>query len=1099
MTEIRAGENSPTLPVEAGGKIAVTRLRLAVLGLLLFLTADVVGANCNQLTATIQAHARKDAAQQRAEETAHSLQILYGQNAAACNRQIAEIVDIYRAAYASALPKRGWWQEGWIAAAILAVLLLFRDFLLKIGTAALEWLRKTIYNRFAGSRLFRRTAIRRYRNALYTKYEYLVVAFRPDIKLKMRDIYVPVRTRRAAEDGGRDAIAMISRLRRTMVVGPPGSGKSMLMRSVAFQFSERAAHDQTIPVLMELNRFNEGSTSVFDMVVDSLRFNDFPRAENFVRAALERGDFFLLFDGLDEVNTERRELVAKNITDFLDEHEKCRAMITCRNQVYRNEFAALVDGTLEVVEFDDFQIRRFLTSWQPYLPADKSVDQLIQTLRTRPRIMTLARNPLLLTIVAFLYTEPSFALPHSRAEFYDQAIDALLLPKGKRNRYKAPHKKLVLQHLALFNHDSGTANQSDRRTIELPQVFKEIKKVLPTLNLKGEEAESVLDEIVERSGLLLSIDGGARVAFAHLTLQEFFAAGALSDDVPALTSRFQTDPDAWREVAKLWCGFDHDSTKLIAAIYEVDPITAFECLADAQKIEPAVAERIVKSFEKRLEAGDTNEAIGRAFGALAADPRPRGAAAFEFLTEALSRAVDPRNRNIRVAAAEALAATNLPAAAQHLARHAAQDADLQPAFLSLGDLAVAPLSSGPFTASLACKMLYEIGTPQAAAALVRYLDAGDTAAPDPAWYLCGLLRRPEIEEVLRTMSLPAGFARHARADWVWAPYDEPEGSSLAAIVGRCSELMLTHPPLEVEIDARIAVPLAIKAAEDARAPAWSALRHLIEKLEALADTVASRVQALQTLQTSTRLLHMEFDNEQIQTINGLLWQTVPTLAVLLRSVPLAMRVELLKVLVGPLAPTTADWTRVFDPRPYRFETGIHLRMLVTLCWALAIAAPFAARATDTHWLWVAVWALSTSCAGLFLLNEKRYMSFFFQNDEFTLSARYLLVALGTALIVVLADDFRIDKFRENLSFVARMIPFWPWLPLNIYLTSRFLAGIGMMELVFGWAGLVTAVVLLIVLGLRAERKATNPLRKLIDDARKQALLAPSLTRGLTPA
>jgi energy-coupling factor transporter ATP-binding protein EcfA2 len=1069
-------------------------VRRAALCLLLVLAVDAVAADCGQLTARVQAHARKDAAQGRAEETAHSLEILYGQNAAACNRQIAEIVDIYRTAYVSALPKRGWWQEGWIAAAVLAVLLLFRDFLLKIGAAALEWLRRTVYNRFAGSRLFRRTAIRRYRNALHAKYEHLVVAFRPDIKLKMRDIYVPVRTRRTVEESGRDAIVMISRLKRTMVVGPPGSGKSMLMRSVAFQFSERGDRDRTIPVLVELNRFNEGATSVFDTVVDILRLNDFPRAENFVRAALERGDLFLLFDGLDEVNTDRRDLVAQSITDFLDEHEKCRAMITCRNQVYRNEFAALVDDTLEVVEFDDFQIRRLLTSWQPYLPADKSVDQLIQTLRTRPRIMALARNPLLLTIVAFLYTEPSFALPHSRAEFYDQAIDALLLPKGKRNRYKAPHKKLVLQHLALFNHDSGTANQGDRRTIELPQVIQEIKKVLPTLNLKDDEADSMLDEIVERSGLLLSIDGGARVAFAHLTLQEFFAAGALSGDAPALIGRFEADRDGWREVAKLWCGFDHDSTKLISAIYMADPITAFECLADAQKIDPSVADRIVKSFEKRVEAGETDEAIGRAFGALAADPRPRGAAAFAFLTKTLDRGVHRRNRDIRVAAAEALAATNLPAAAQHLAERAARDPDVRPALLSLGDLAVLPLSAGVLAPALACRMLYEIGTPQAAAALVAYLDSGVTAAPEAAWYLCGLLRRPEIEEALRAMPLPANFAAHARADWVWAPYGEPASSSLAAIVGRSAALMLTHPPQEIEIDPRIAVPLAIKAAE---VPTLlpGTLAALVSALETATDPARSRLARLQ-VEPSPRSVRAELEQHQSQLISSLLDQSVPLLGVLLRSVPVEIRLDFLRVLSASPTPTTRDWTTLFDPRPYRFETGIHLKILLLMGAALTVAAFFAARATDVHGGWMALWTISTFCVAMLLLNEKRLARFIVVDERLPLPWRYLFAALGPAmgLVFYLGTDLRDkDALRTGLALLARSTPLWLWMPLNLYFVHRFLASYGTMGVLFLWGGLVFAIVSLLIFGYLAEQRATNPLRRLLDHAREQSLLGPTVT------
>jgi len=38
-----------------------------------------------------------------------------------------------------------------------------------------------------------------------------------------------------------------------------------------------------------------------------------------------------------------------------------------------------------------------LHAWQPYMPPEKSLEQLLQTLRDRPQLMALARNPLLLS------------------------------------------------------------------------------------------------------------------------------------------------------------------------------------------------------------------------------------------------------------------------------------------------------------------------------------------------------------------------------------------------------------------------------------------------------------------------------------------------------------------------------------------------------------------------------------------------------------------------------------------------------------------------------------------------------------------------------
>src|SRR5579872_62743 len=93
----------------------------------------------------------------------------------------------------------------------------------------------------------------------------------------------------------------------------------------------------------------------------------------------------------------------------------------------------------------------------------KSVEQLMKALRERPSIMLLARNPLMLTIIAWLYTDTPVELPHSRAEFYGKST-ALLLGDwhAERNEYSMPAKQHVLRDLALLLQDNADSQQQDR-------------------------------------------------------------------------------------------------------------------------------------------------------------------------------------------------------------------------------------------------------------------------------------------------------------------------------------------------------------------------------------------------------------------------------------------------------------------------------------------------------------------------------------------------------------------------------------------------------------------------------------------------------------
>jgi len=60
--------------------------------------------------------------------------------------------------------------------------------------------------------------------------------------------------------------------------------------------------------------------------------------------------------------------------------------------VYNGEFKDIVDQTFEIAEFDDRQIRQFLGSWEKEMPRDKSINQLMETLHDRPRIMELCKK-----------------------------------------------------------------------------------------------------------------------------------------------------------------------------------------------------------------------------------------------------------------------------------------------------------------------------------------------------------------------------------------------------------------------------------------------------------------------------------------------------------------------------------------------------------------------------------------------------------------------------------------------------------------------------------------------------------------------------------
>jgi len=721
---------------------------------------------------------------------------------------------------------------GWFAALFFLILCICKETLQKVVSSFFNAVGTWIYNRCAGTRLLRGIALRHYRKGLIEKCQELKIPFRPNRPLKIREIYVPLKVTGTRDNEQLDAYGAVSKYRRLMVKGAPGSGKSMLLKYLALSYAEGRLNlpDQPVPVLLELHRLSKSDKSLEQHFVEALDRDDFPHSQLFIEHSLAQGTLMLLLDGLDEVNSDNRWQVVAQIKDLLDKHPNCRVVITCRTAVYKGEFDDLNHlETLEVVEFIEQQIRDFLKAWKQYMPPGKSIEQLMQTLHDRPRIMALARNPLMLTIIAYLYADTSLVLPRSRAEFYRKSTDILLDQwHHEHNLFQAREKRFVLQDLAIYNQDITKQQQPDSASIKFKTVLQQIKLLLPELNLQpDQDALPLLNEIVERSSLLIKIDGGEKYQFAHLTLQEFFAASKLIDDKDGLLTRFKADNDAWRETVKLWCGLAGDSTDLIREVRTISEITAFECLADAQRVDLALADEIINRFKDQLGKGSNDEVVNRAFASVAADDWRR-TEVFNFLKDTLENIgeIDAR----REAAAKALSMTNLAEAADVLARQYADRAELRPvlhsALVRMGDLAVSKISywveAGVMESSLVesssvelMDILVDIGTPTATQMLVSWIwHSNQSLASSAALLLAHLLRHSEQEKVIESYKLTEDQKRvKERLDWIWKPFETSTNSNLSIIAGRVAYL-ISRVPLEIansvrvlSLDPRLIIPI----------------------------------------------------------------------------------------------------------------------------------------------------------------------------------------------------------------------------------------------------------------------------------------------------
>jgi hypothetical protein len=561
-----------------------------------------------------------------------------------------------------------------------------------------------------------------------------------------------------------------------------------------------------------------------DYLADAFERYGFPKAGKFISTAIEKDWLLLLLDGLDEVPVMERPAVAGRIRDFLQRVRSCPAIITCRSAVYQGELAAVTNRTVEIAPFEDQQIQTFLDSWTDPMPAGKSPAQLMAALREQPLLLGAARNPLLLTIITHLYSDsPSYVLPRSRAEFYRQAA-AILLEQWQghlgQNKFDAPEKRALLSALAIEMQEGVRGRADDRRTITRERAVEVAAALMPNLGREVSQVSEILREVVERSGLLLAIDGGAAYAFAHLTFQEYCAAEALLNRPDDLLAEFKQDSDTWREVVILWCGLVTDSTNLIREIKNVDRDVALACTAEAASVDDGLAQEILDPIYRTVAAGEADVPTQKALGAVAADVKPRGNRVFEALVVAFQGAVDRREIT---SLAVALSASNRAEAASEIVRRLPDHRELVTSIISLGDLSVGPLQTlaQESAAREACYCLVEIGTPDAARALVDIMRESKELSSAAAWGVAKLVGDPLVVRRLSSEMRASAWSQSSDLDWIWKPFCSRGDVLLPRIVGRASELVWQSHDLNHAIatpDGRISAALCGMEAEPLATP-----------------------------------------------------------------------------------------------------------------------------------------------------------------------------------------------------------------------------------------------------------------------------------------
>ncbi len=374
-----------------------------------------------------------------------------------------------------------------------------------------------------------------------------------------------------------------------VLLGAPGSGKTTLLSffavMLAQNYPEKLGWDSGIdclPILINIRDF--ARLSVINILDYARQFAEKtmsvkPLPEGFFEYWLADGRAMILLDGLDEVVEEsKRYAVVQQIENFLGQYHQNLAIITSRPAGYKRDFFNTSEFEhYQLQLFDDAKVDEFINRWydsrvRDAAEAQRRKDSIKKALDENDRIKLLARNPLLLTIIALIHRYQA-VLPRARHKLYEKAVETLLKCWDANKKMTEPSVfkcldaddlRRLMEILAYWIHTHGSTDNPEGGTL----IVKDKLLEQLTLNIKTkkqverfqakEEAKRFVNFIQQRTGLL-NEQGQDLYAFVHKTFQEYLCAQEIgyqaddNDDFEIVLKHIREhlhDPH-WREVLLL--------------------------------------------------------------------------------------------------------------------------------------------------------------------------------------------------------------------------------------------------------------------------------------------------------------------------------------------------------------------------------------------------------------------------------------------------------------------------------------------------------------------------------------------------------------------
>ncbi|MEM9452240.1 MAG: GUN4 domain-containing protein, partial [Cyanobacteria bacterium P01_E01_bin.6] len=506
----------------------------------------------------------------------------------------------------------------------------------------IEWVTKQLIAKATGFEnkylLCQASACQRLRSEGVAQYDRILIPM-------LRDVYVPLAldfssTSPGFRSNAPDGIEQLLRndldiwkllakkrtnpnFRQLAILAWGGYGKTTLLKHIAYRYGIKQHPDTVqnlIPVLLVLRNYRDILTQEnppdLPTLITHHHIPSLPEStelqppEGWAKAMLKRGDAIVLLDGFDEVAKDQRPHVARWINRQMRNYGQSVFILTSRPKAYKQLDAAYrldMPTALWVRDFDEQQRKEFVEKWylcqerytniEPDTPdvekvASESAQELLKQIEARQELKDLAKNPLLLNMIAtFHRRNPGAKLPRRRVELYRDICQLQLRDRPSARTLDTLltecDAQIILQHIAI-----GMMNNREER-IESSKLLQGLAGVLKD---QGEtiSAQDLLEQIEQVSELLVKQDD--EYEFAHLSFQEYLASAHVAQQNQEHLLYEHFEDDWWKPTILLYAAQTRPTRLIQEMVNRGATDLAYQCLQELPKtkrVDPELEKQII--------------------------------------------------------------------------------------------------------------------------------------------------------------------------------------------------------------------------------------------------------------------------------------------------------------------------------------------------------------------------------------------------------------------------------------------------------------------------------------------------------------------------